>query len=359
MTRKERLQRCYFNKETDRPAVFSRRGFPSEDPTYNELIRYIDEFTEVKESWSSGLLESPYHTETRTEPHSEDFQRRITTLNTPKGNLEASHLESLKGQPGLHETYLINSREDAEKYLSLPFPEITGNCQSFFNAVGEMNDKGIVEVSLGMNPGGLIASICGSENFAMLTITDRDIIHELCKRQMNIIITRLKFMLDHQVGPFFSMLGQEYIVPPLHGPDDFYDFNVKYDKPIIDLIHNADGRIHVHSHGSIKNVFQGFIDMGVDVLHPFEGPPMGDITPKEAKALSKDKMCLEGNIQINRFYENSPEEIHEETEALIQDTFYDNKGLIVSATASPYIRGCGTQCFPQYKAMIDTVLNYS
>ena len=98
--------------------------------------------------------------------------------------------------------------------------------------------------------------------------------------------------------------------------------------------------------------------MGVDVLHPFEPPPQGDILAHEAKALARGKMCLEGNIQIHRMYEATSQEIREETEHLISDAFDDGKGLIVSPTASPYIRGKGEVCFPQYKAMIDAVLAF-
>ncbi len=86
---------------------------------------------------------------------------------------------------------------------------------------------------------------------------------------------------------------------------------------------------------------------------------MGDITASEAKEFARDKMCLEGNIQIDRMYEATPEEVKEEIELLIQTVFDDHKGLIVSPTASPYIRGRGEECFPQYKAMIDTVINWT
>ena len=134
---------------------------------------------------------------------------------------------------------------------------------------------------------------------------------------------------------------------------------MKYDKPIIDLVHEAGGYVHIHCHASIKKVFQGFMDMGVNVLHPFEAPPMGDITAREAKELARGRMCLEGNIQIDRMYEATPEEIKQETEQLIRDAFDDCKGLIVSPTASPYIRGRGEECFPQYKAMIDTVFDWN
>ncbi len=359
MTRRERLTRCYFNQETDRPAVFSRRGFPADDPTYAKLIALIDSKTDLKGGWCSSVIEEPLPIQCRTEPHSEDWERRIETLETPAGTLTRTSLVSLKGQAGLHESYFIKSPADAEAFLTLPLPTLGGDTAAFFAADASMGDAGIVEASIGFNPGGYAAELCGSETFALLSVTDRDLLHRLCERQMTIIQRRVSYLLAAGVGPFFCMLGEEYIVPPLHGPRDFQDFNVRYDKPIIDLLHEGGALIHVHSHGSIKHVFQGFIDAGVDVLHPFEPPPQGNITAREAKAMARGKLCLEGNIQIHRMYEATPDEIRTETAQLIADAFDDGKGLIVSPTASPYIRGQGEICFPRYQGMIDTVLRSS
>jgi hypothetical protein len=358
MTRRERLTRCYFNQELDRPAVYSRTGFPKDDPTYDRLKAYLTLHSELKTGWSGPQFESGYPVEVRTEPHSDDFERRIEILHTPGGELQRSSLLSLKGQPGLHETSFVKCEDDAEKYLSLPLPEIGGDTSSFFVVDANTGERGIVDVGLGMNPGGFVAELCGSENFAMMSVMNRDVLHKLCERRMTVMLQCLKFLLDAGIGPFFSMLGEEYIVPPLHGPTDFADFNVKYDKPIIDLIHDAGGRVHIHSHGAIKSVLSGFLDMGADVLHPCEAPPQGDILAREAKAFVQGRICIEGNIQIHRMYEATAEEIQEETEQLIGDTFDDGKGLIVSPTASPYIRGKGEECFSQYKAMIDTVINW-
>jgi len=358
MTRRERLRRCYFNEPIDRPAVYSRTGFPRDDPSYDRLKAYLDEHTELKAYSWAGQFESPYPIDVSVEPHSDDFVRRVEVLHAPRGDLRRSRLVSLKGQPGLDETCFVTCADDAETYLSLPLPDVGGDASRLAEAAAAVGEKGIVDVGLGMNPGGFTAELCGSANFAMMSVTDRDVLHRLCERQRDIILRRAKFLLGGGAGPFFSMLGQEMIVPPLHGPRDFADFNVTYDKPIVELIHDAGGRMHVHSHGSVKRVFEGFIETGVDVLHPFEAPPMGDITAREAKTLARDRMCLEGNVQIDRMYEATPEDIARETEALIADAFDDGKGLIVCPTASPYIRGRGEECFPQYKAMIDTVLAF-
>jgi hypothetical protein len=342
----------------DRPAVYVRTGFPENDPTYDRLKAYLQEHTELKMGWSGKQFESQYAVDVHAEPRSEDFARRIEVLHTPRGDLRRSVLVSLKGQPSLHETFLINSPEDAETYLSLPMPEIRGDATSFPAAQAEVGEKGIVDVDIGFNPAGFVAELCGSANFALMSVTHRDVLHALCERQMRIALQRVTFLLSQNVGPFFAMAGEEYIVPPLHGPKDFYEFNVKYDKPIIDLVHEGAGRVHIHCHGSMKNVFGGFLDMRTDVLHPFEAPPLGDILPRDAKELARGKLCLEGNIQIHRMYEATPQQIREETAHLMEDTFDDHRGLIVCPTASPYIRGEGESCFPQFKAMIDAVLGW-
>lgn len=355
---RERLRRAYFHEEMDRPAVYSRMGFPENDPSYDELKACLQEQADLKSGWYAGQLLKEQALDKRVEPHSADFERHIFRLITPHGALEASQLVSLTGQPGMHESYFIKTRQDAETYLSLPLPEVAGDPAAFFEADQASGERGITDVGLGFNPAGFVAELMGSETFAILSVSERDITHALCARRMEIILALIKRLVEHKIGPFFSMAGEEYLVPPLHGPTDFTDFNLRYDKPIIDLIHEAGGRMHIHCHGRIKAVFQGFLDMGADVLHPVEAPPMGDLSAAEAKRLAGDKLCLEGNIQIAAMYEHTPEQIRAETETLIADAFGDRKGLIISPTASPYIRGAGAQCLAQYRAMIDAARNW-
>ena len=357
MDRRERMRRAHAYEEMDRPAVYVRTGFPRDDATYDRMKAYLKEKSELKGGWSTSACQTTSApVETRVEPVSNDWERHIRTMHTPKGDLESSALISLRGQPGLHETYYIKSPEDVGTYLSLPMPELGGNADAFAEAVERMGDTGIVATSLGMNPAGSAAILCGSETFAIMSITDRDVLHALCARERDVILARLKYALAQGVGPYFAWGGQEYLAPPLHGPKDFNDFNVKYDKPIVDVVHEAGGYVHVHCHGSVKKVFQGFLDMGADVLHPFEAPPMGDITPAEAKAMARGKLCLEGNLQIGDMYDRTPDEIREQTEALIRAAFDDRSGLIVCPTASPYIRGAGDVCYERCVAMVEAVL---
>ena len=360
ITRRERLRRAYFHEEMDRPGVYSRTSYPPNDPSYDRLKAYLAQHAELKQGWHPNVIHEPWiETQQFVEPVSADWERLITVLQTPAGEFRASRLNSLKGQPGMPETYFVKSREDAERWLSLPMPEIGGDVSRFAVLDQEMGEAGIVDVGLGSNPAGSAAVLVGSEGFAFMSISDRDMLHALCQRRMETLLAVVKYLASQGVGTYFGMAGHERIAPPLHGPRDFWDFNVKYDKPINDLIHEIGGAVHVHCHGALGLVFQGFLEMRLDVLHPVEPPPMGDLPAAKAKALTGGRLTIEGNIQTAHIYEHTPEEIRAETAKLIEDAFApDRKGLIVSTTASPWIRGAGESSFPMYKAMVDTVINW-
>ena len=355
MTSRERLRRCFFHEPLDRPGVFCRTGFPADDPSYEPLRRLLAQRSELKRPWSATSLVEPLPVESHTRPHSPDFDLLIDTLKTPGADLVRHRMVSRTGQPGMTVKPYLSSRGDARAYLSLPVPRVGGTADRFFDLDREVGDRGTVDVSVGFNPAGHAAELLGSENFAFLSVTDRDVLHAVCQRHRDITLALVDHLIEQGVGPYFSTLGQEYVAPPMHGPEDFFDFNVRYDQPIIERIHEAGGRVHVHCHGSIRTVFDGFLQMGADVLHPFEAPPMGDITPAKAKALARGRICLEGNIQIADMYEKSPGEIAEQTRALIDTCFDDQRGLIVCPSASPWIPGAGARCLEQFRAMIQTV----
>lgn len=359
MTRRERLHRCYTQQELDRPAVYSRTWFSVNDHSYDEFRAYMAEHSETKQ-WLFPRRYMKWETpQEYFEPVSPQWRRLVQILHTPAGDLRRSFMEGLEGQSTYCDMHWLKTREDAERYLSLPPPTFGGPiAEEFAKAQAAVGDAGIVEALLGDNPAGAVAMLFGSETFAMMTITDRDIIHALCQRRMEVLMQLIRYLQQQGVGPYFDLEGWEYVVPPLHSPADFHEFCVRYDKPVLDLIHQGGGLLHAHCHGSIRKVFQGFLEVGVDVLHPFEPPPMGDITAKQAKDAARGRICLEGNIQIADLYERTPDEIRQQTQALIADCFDDRRGLIVCPSASPYMLGQGQVCLPRYKAMVETVLEW-
>jgi hypothetical protein len=357
LTSRERLRRCFYHQEMDRPGVYCRPGLPVGDKSYDPLRKLLQQKADLK-SWFYAEKLINDHIIITEEEYSDSFKKKIETMPTCSGDLTCITMISLKHQPQYIHKHFLTSLDDAEKYLHAYNPEIEGPVDLFFELDKQIADRGIPDVFLGSNPAGKIATLFGSETFAMMSITDREILHLLCEKEMNIKIKLLDYLLEKGIGPFFSMDGEELLVPPLHNPLDFRDFNLRYDKPIIDRIHEAGGRIHIHCHGSLKKVLPYFVEMGVDVLHPIEAPPMGDVTAKEAKSILGGKVCIEGNIQIADMYEQPAEAIQFQTMELINDAFSDNKGLIVCPSASPYIYGAGLKCYQQFKKMIETVKDF-
>ena len=98
-----------------------------------------------------------------------------------------------------------------------------------------------------------------------------------------------------------------------------------------------------------------FVDIGADVVHPVEAPPIGNVTIAQAKAVFRGKVTVEGNIQIGDLYECDAQEIRRQAEELLRDGFDDQEGLIVSATASPYIPEMGDKMLENYRAIIEVV----
>lgn len=360
LSSRERLDRCFRHLEVDRPGVYLRGVSETSPahPSYQPLRHLAMSCCDLKFGWDQDGLLEPQRVTLETLPYSEDFARRVTTLHTPAGDLRCSHLVGLRGQPGLHEEFLLKTVEDAEKYLSLPLPQSSGDVSAFFQALADADDRGIVVTSLGMNPAGFVAELFGSAQFAIFSVEHRDLLYMLMQRRMEAILEHVRFLLGHGVGPYFAIAGQEYVAPPLHGPEDFYDLNVRYDRPIADLIHEAGGSLHVHCHGPLRSVLEGFVSLGADVLHPIEPPPMGNVTAQYARSVFGGHVCIEGNVQIGDMYTKSAEEIRAHVADLITHAFNNHRNLIVCPTASPYVPEMTRQCHENYAALVETVLHW-
>ena len=323
LTARERLRRLYFHEEMDRPAVIIRWWGFRDDRSYDPLFRLMTEQSDWVEPWPAGnLVRGP------DVPWAKEEGRR----------------------------HVLRDADEAERYLELPEAEIGGDVSEYFRLRDQVGERGIVVATLLNNPGGHVSGLFGSEQCALLSVTHRDLLHRLAQRHQRTVLRLLDYLIERGVGPYFNLFGEEMIAPPLHGRQDFIDFNVRYDRAIAARIHEAGGRLNVHCHGRVKSVIDCFPELGADVFHCFEAPPMGDLTPAEAKAALRGKVALEGNIQIADLYEKSPDEIRTQTAALIRDCFDDRRGLAVSPTASPFMPGRGADCLRQYQAMVATVM---
>jgi uroporphyrinogen-III decarboxylase len=334
MTSRERVLAAFRREPVDR-VPFRIWGFDPEgehpEPTFAalaEIARAAE--LDVMNFWSPRVHEaSESHAELETRPsRHEGFVEEVWTRQTPRGPLVQCYLRSLVGKPGYQSKYLLETPEDAARWLSLPWSPPVVDCSDWPAAEARLGSRGLLMA------GGIgeamyaINGMTGSECWGYWLVEERELLHELVAEASRRELYVLKEMLAQGVRGVYGYVGPELCIPPLAGPRDFDEFVVPYDQPVHDLIHEAGGSVWLHCHGKMNLVLERFADEGIDCLNPMEPPPMGDVTIAEARARVGDRMALEGGIEVGDLELKGPAEMEAMTsEALWQS---GGRGFILS-----------------------------
>ena len=367
MTSRERLTAVYEGKEPDRVPIrvwgVDRNTKPMH-PSYAPVIEAAQAKTDLVAGWSmpSGLFLSAtdavnVRVEEGPSDH-EEFEERTTTYETPAGPLTQVHLFNREGKPGYAKKHLIETEEDAERFLSIPYVPVEGDVSSFFEVDAAIGDRGIIISGMGGHPMYAVNALTGSEVFAYWSVEKRDLLIEIMDVMYERCANYLKYLLEHGVGPFFGYVGPELCIPPLQSVKDFYDFVVAYDKKLVALVHESGGYVWCHSHGSMSPVLEGFMEIGVDCLNPLEPPPWGDITLTEAKARTDGKLVLEGNIEKHELYYSKPEEIRERVIGAIQDAGPGGRLILCPSSGVQEWPTCDERTVQNFLMFIETGLEF-
>lgn len=320
MTGRERLERVLRGQPVDRVPIrlwwidpLAAAPRPAWKFLY-DLVR--DRELDVFFSWF-GTEPTPavaVTKETRNISGSEWYEE-VTTWKTPAGALTSIFLHNRLGKPGYEKKYLIESVEDAKRWLSIPEAELPGT-GTFPARDAQAGDRGLVLAAVD-EPMGRVNQLMGSELWGIWLYDERALLHELVAKAARRDYAIARHFIEHGVGPLYGWVGPEVCIPPLASPGDFDEFVTAYDKPIIDLIHDAGGLVWVHCHGDMDPVLERFADMGVDCLNPMEPPPIGRLTLAEAKQRVGGRMTLEGGFEVGDLELHSPEEITATVTALL------------------------------------------
>lgn len=320
------MMSIYEGKVPDRPAVRLWGLRPEQKlihPGYEPVYRLAMEKSDlVFHAGSRFDLRWGKAGESIVETHeelgpSEEWVYVVTTVHTPEGELRSVYRRSTIGKPGYQMEYLLKEPNDIKKVLSVPYEPYEFGRESYDGAEAKVGERGITIFSIPHAMYG-VQGMIGSENFALWSLEHRGLLLEAIEvfgRRIRDYVLRA---VEAGVRGVFGWVGPELCIPPLMSPKDFDEFVFQFDKPLIDLIHDAGGHVWVHCHGRMKPVLRRFVEMGVDVLNPVEPPPMGDITLKEAFEVAGDRMGLEGNIETHDLMASMPERIARLVEGAIK-----------------------------------------
>lgn len=287
----------------------------------------------------------------------EGFDEETRTFEAPLGPLKTIKWVSREGKPGMTKKYLIESLEDVERFLSIPYQFREPDVTRFFELQTKMGSNGVLMASIGMDPIGHVTHWLGLETLAIWSLTEREAIFRLLDEFYHRAELLVKALLSAKVGPVFATLGMEQATPPWMSVDDFTAFTTRYDERLWAPILEAGGLVHVHCHGNLKQVIGDFIDMGAGCIHPVEAPPMGDLELHEARQLMQGRISIEGNIQLDDLYTKDEEYIRETVKQAITDAA-EGGGFILCPTASPIPPVLDEKVLNNYLALIEAGLEY-
>ena len=300
--------------------MFRDAAPPSWGPLYDMVE---DNDLEIMRRWAPYARPGPESAEPAPEPNRRqaartDMWEDHSIMETPKGDLTQIRWAPKDGSPGYVVKDYIKTAEDADRWLSLPheITEPTTETDSYFELLERTGDRAMLKVSVGEAMYS-IEALMGSETFGIFLVEEPELLHEMIGRSYQNVENLVKYYLARDVGDYYGWVGPELCIPPLASPDHFREFVTRYDKPIVDLVHDAGKLVWVHCHGDMKPVLMDFVEMGVDCLNPIEPPPVGGLTLAEAKELIDGRMTLDGGIQNGWFDTMSPDEMEAAVEEIV------------------------------------------
>jgi hypothetical protein len=334
------------------PAWAASRG-----PSYAPLIAAVREHGDLRTGIGIGggifLTGADVPVSTQRQAAGEWVQI-IATYHTPRGALVSKRWDSLEGHPGMTSEFAVKTERDVERALSVPYEPPPPDFAGYLAQVATIGERGIVLISF-PNPISFAHDLLGSSLLAEWSITNR----ELVERLVRVAAERLedtvrRWLADPRVtAPVFAASGHEYAGPPLLSPRDFHELCTEVEKPLVRMIHDRGGLLHIHCHGPMNAIIEEFVELGADCLHPVEAPPMGDLPLAEAKCRVGRDLCLEGNIQIGDVLAMETARFTTMVEQAMRDG-RPGGAFILCPTASPYTPVLSDRARDNYLAMIET-----
>ena len=300
---RERLKRVFKRLEVDRmPAriwgtdpLFPKKGW---QPLY-ELTEKHE--LEIIREWGVPAQNLPPLYVCREEKTvREGMIEYKTVIETLKGNLTRIYSRPADGSPGYCRKHFVESEKEAVIWLAIDFPKAMPSVDAYFELEKRTGARALLMVDLA-SPFLEVHGLIGSELFAYWVYDAPALLHAMIEKCFKKTEDLVKYYLSLNIGDAYGWGGPELCIPPLASVEAFREFELSYDKKLIDLIHNHGKLVWIHSHGDMSVVLNDFIGAGVDCLNPMEPPPANKITLAEALNICRGKMALDGGVNDNDF----------------------------------------------------------
>jgi len=197
-------------------------------------------------------------------------------------------------------------------------------------------------------------SAIGYQDYLLYTITDPEFILDFTKIIQDYCLKEMEMMMKYPVDIMKLGSGLVNNSGPMISYEMLEQFETSFIRDQVRMIKEKNLPVYFHIDGNLKNLIQGYIDMGIDILDPID-PCSGTQDIFEIKQKYGHQVALSGNIDINGVLKNgTPEEVQADVREHI-DRLAVGGGYIVSSSHNLH------ELIPlhNYIAMRDAVHNYS
>lgn len=362
LSSRERLTRLFTGQEIDRVPIWLLAPFHRLDfyadiynlPSYKPIIPYIDTYCDTldRRTYPHGICYNA-NPELRQNHRVEQSEKGTAVIDTITYKDFSLTKSIYRGTDGTRIKYFVEDIEDLEKLISIPYIPPRPDLSAYAGEKAELGDKGLMMTDIG-DPLGIFYHMMSAEDFSIYSLTEYDKLLELSDILYQRTIDLYTYLLEHDIGEVFFLVGAEFAGPPLVSPDKFNDLSAKYVKGIVDLIRSYGKKSILHYHGQLYDVLEGMKYINPDALHTIEAPPVGNCTIAQAREKLGD-MILIGNIQYDDLAHKQPEEIRYMVKQAIAES---NGRFILSPTAGPYEDVLSDTMVENYIAFIKAGIEY-
>ncbi len=254
---------------------------------------------------------------------------------------------------------LIKNIDDVRAFLQLPdevFEERI-DVKTLFEQESELGDRGILMVDT-EDPLCAVATLFNMDNFTIFAFTEQELCHRLLEKHARYIHKRTETVAREFPGRLWRIYGPEFATEPFLPPQLFNQYVVKYDRPMVEMIHHYKGFTRLHAHGNIKGILDYVTGMKVDAIDPIEPPPQGDVELGYVRQKYGKEMVLFGNLEVSHI-ENMPSDAFREVvrKSIEAGTKGTGRGFVLMPSSSPCSREISALTLRNYQIIIEEINN--
>lgn len=262
-----------------------------------------------------------------------------TVLHTPRGDLTSVY-RGEPGKPGRQTKSLVESDDDIEKFLSLPYEPPEYDVTAVTTLCEAVGDRGLVFVYMSA-PVEHVVPLFNYEDFCVRALTDLQTVKRMMDWTFERCFNNARLLARACSGLdcVFHVVGPEYVTPPMIAPRLFGELVTPHLRRLVEVAHEAGFPVVVHCHGRVRDAVPELIAAGVDALEPIEPIPQGDIDLAELLDTYGSDISFMGHVQDQEFYTAAPGHFTRWVESVAR-AVNGRSGYIMSPTCTPFDFPC-------------------